>query len=203
MQKSNAEIVKDVRLCMDESAENVSELIGSTDNEELDKIIESKLAEAYRWVNVSADDLLLEPENKTESVITDNKGVARLNVPYTILRVLGIKLPSWSRYVSTYIRATDKAYAELSNPITTGTKDNPKVAILNNGDGYGYTFELYGGSGTETATYLYIDDWKDDNNDISDKVYDAMVTYCAGLTFKTFKDAHGDVLMNQAIANIK
>lgn len=202
MQKSNAEIVKDVRVCMDESGTDESVWLSSTDNETLDEVIKSKLAEAYRWVNVYADEYLLDPNVSTKNISVSN-GKATLDVPYTTLRVLGIKVPSWGRYVSEYIRATDKAYAELQNPITTGTKDNPRVAVVNGGGG-NYTYELYGVSSADTKATVYaIDGWDDDNNNISDKVYDAMVMYCAGLVFKTFKDAHGDVLMNQAMTMIK
>jgi hypothetical protein len=201
MQKRNAEIVEDVRKCMDESDTNSSAMLGSTDNEVLNDIIESKLAEAYRWVNMYADEYLLDPV-VSENGITRKGDKATLEMPYTTLRVLGIKLPSWGRYVSEFVRATDRAYAELQNPITTGTKDNPRVAVVNVGKNYMY--ELYGASDTDIkATVYHIKGWIEDDNNISDKVYDAMVTYCAGLVFKTFKDAHGDVLINQAMTMIK
>lgn len=199
--KSINTIVEDVLLCMDEADLNSAELIDGDDAEEVKEIIQSKLADAYRWANLVADEMLLEPEERVATLT----GKA-FTVPYSTLRVLGVKADDWNRYVSTFIRATDKAYAELSNPITTGTKDNPKVAVVNKGGTNGYSYELYSTDASK-ATYTFISDWNDtldgtQNVNVSSRVYNAMVAYAAGLTFKAFKDAHGDALINQATTMI-
>lgn len=210
------EIVQDVRMCMDEAAENEAEFLLSTDQEEMDALIRSKLVDAYRSIHMVANPLLLTPVIEEIAVKGDERGVVRVDIPDTYARILGVALDGWSRYVSEFVGHMDASYAELKNPITTGTKDNPRAALLAKQDCK--VLELYStdkGADT-TCTLETIPDWGDNTEvveateeeskkvlyKISRKVYRAFVYYAAGLVFQTYKDAHGDALMQLGLAMV-
>lgn len=210
------EIVQDVRMCMDEAAENEAEFLLSTDQEEMDALIRSKLVDAYRSIHMAANPLLLTPVIEEKEVTSDARGVVRVDIPNTYARILGVALDGWSRYVSEFVGHMDASYAELKNPITTGTKDNPRAALLAKQDckvlelystdketpttctletipDWGYNTEVVEATEGESEKVLY---------KISRKVYRAFVHYAAGLVFQTYKDAHGDALMQLGLAMV-
>lgn len=210
------EIVQDVRMCMDEAAENEAEFLLSTDQEEMDALIRSKLVDAYRSIHMAANPLLLTPVIEEKEVTSDARGVVRVDIPNTYARILGVALDGWSRYVSEFVGHMDASYAELKNPITTGTKDNPRAALLAKQDCK--VLELYSTDkeAKTTCTLETIPDWGDNTEvveategepkkvlyKISRKVYRAFVHYAAGLVFQTYKDAHGDNLMQLGLAMV-
>lgn len=206
LSKSKSDIVKDVRICMDEENTNASDLLNGTDSKEMDNLIESKLPEAYRAVHMAAAEHLLEPTVE-EKNITAIDGVSSVDIPrQDALRLLSVRVDGWSRGVSDFVKESDRAYAELHNPITTGQPYNPKVAIVDK-DASNYTLELYGVKDAVSKVRIAsVGDYQpttDNKVSIATKVYRAMVYYAAGLTYQSYKDAHGDVLINQAMQMIK
>lgn len=216
------EIVRDVRLCMDEAADNEAEFLLSADQEEMDNLIKSKIADAYRSVHLIANPSLLTTTIEHKEVESDEKGVVRVDVPKTYARIVGVTLDGWSRYVSEFVSNMDKAYAELKNPITTGSKDNPKAALVEK-DLERQTLELYSIEKDKSSTCVLsiIPDWgyniyeeetpggeeptegaESALYNISRKVYRAVVYYTAGLVFQTYKDAQGDTLMQLGLAMV-
>ena len=74
------ELIKEVRIALDENASQTEYIKTNADNLELDDIIKAKLPEAARDVTETADVELLEPETmKTELTRTDGGG--KLSVP--------------------------------------------------------------------------------------------------------------------------
>ena len=202
--KPESDIVTDVRICMDEENTNASDLLNGTDSKEMNNLIKSKLPEAYRAVNMAAAEHLLEPTVE-EKNITATGGVPSVEIPrQSALRLLSVRVDGWSRGVSDFVKESDRAYAELHNPITTGQPYNPKVAIVDK-DASNYRLELYGvKDAVSTVRITSVGDYPTTGSvSIATKVYRAMVYYAAGLTYQAYKDAHGDVLMNQAMQMIK
>lgn len=197
-------IVEDVKVCFDEMGVNDADLLAGTDNMEMATIIESKIGDALRFVNLHADVGYLEP-----TVITANgttlpvaNGVADYVLPEDFLRMVYAKLDDWLFAVTEPIYYTDKEYATLKNPITTGYPDNPKVAIT--ADKH---LELYTTKSTAAVlTFGYIGETEQISEGenkgkwpIPGKLYRAVIYYIAGLTLLTYKDAHADALLNMAI----
>ena len=198
--KSVDNIVTDVKVCFDEIGLNDSEFLTDTDNTEMNAIIESKIIDALRFVNLHADAGYLEPTVIDANVTAEN-GVVDYPLPEDFLRMLYAKLSDWLHVVTVPIFYTEKEYATLKNPITTGYPDNPKVAITANKH-----LELYTTKSSDAKlTFGYIGEAKPNNNNewpIPEKVYRGVVYYIAGLTLLTYKDAHADALMNQAMMMI-
>lgn len=211
IEKDVSTIVGDVQTCIDEIAANDAEWLLGQDAEEMDGIIKSKIYDAMRFVFLNADIGLLDLTWKEgNATATDN--VVKVALSDDVLRICYAKLDGWVRSLSEPIIYTDKEYATLLNPITTGHPDNPKMAV--NESATGKQLELYGvetsgnvryelgympepaeadGTGNNVGKKVY---------NIPEKVYRGVVYYTAGLTLLTYKDAHADALMNQAIVMI-
>lgn len=201
--KSVDTIVSDVRICLDEIGMNEAELIGGTDSGDMDDIIKSKIPDAIRYVYLNADLALISPSMNIGEVNSDHNGMVAIEIPNTFLRLVYAKLEDWAFSATEAIMHTDKRYATLKNPITTGYPDNPKAAIYEYG-GVARRLELYSSTikdGKVKCTYGYIDtpSASGGNYNIDDKVYRAVVYHAAGLTLLTFKDAHADAMFNMAL----
>lgn len=206
MEYSVDTIVSDVQTCIDEIAKNDAEWLLGQDAEEMDGIIKSKIYDAVRFVFLHADLGLLELTWNTEKTIKVDEGsnVAIVKLLDNVLRIVYARLKGWIRALSEPIIYTDKEYATLLNPITTGHPDNPKMAI--NETSEGKQLEMYGVETSGKVEYElgYMPDPKEEGGkyNIPEKVYRGVVYYTAGLTLLTYKDAHADALMNQAISLI-
>lgn len=197
MQYGVDSIIADVKVCFDEIGLNDAEFVSGTDNADMDTIIESKIADALRFVNLHADVGYLEPTVVSADVTAEN-GVVDYELPKGFLRMLYAKLSDWLFAVTEPIFYTEKEYATLKNPITTGYPDNPKVAITADKHLELYTTK----SSNPNLTLGYIGETVQEANKkwpIPNKLYRGVVYYIAGLTLLTYKDAHADALMNQAI----
>ena len=123
--------------------------------------------------------------------------------PYLRWVAMTLALLSFSiaAYLYGKIYYTEKEYATLKNPITTGYPDNPTVAIT--ADKH---LELYTTKRSDVKlSFGYIGEAKpNDNNEwpIPDKLHRAVIYYIAGLTLLTYKDAHADSLINIALQMI-
>lgn len=214
MEYSVDTIVSDVQTCIDEIAKNDAEWLLGQDAEEMDGIIKSKICDAVRFVFLHADIGLLELTWNTEKTINVQEGsnVAIVKLPDNVLRIVYARLKGWIRALSEPIIYTDKEYATLLNPITTGHPDNPKMAV--NETATGKQLEMYGVETSGDVEYElgYMPDPAEANGtgnnvgkkvyNIPEKVYRGVVYHTAGLTLLTYKDAHADALMNQAIEMI-
>ena len=211
MEYSVDTIVSDVQTCIDEMAgENMEWLLGQ-DAEEMDGIIKSKIYDALRFVFLRADLGLLEL-TWMNGTVNATGNMVNVSLGDDVLRICYAKLDGWSHALSEPIIYTDKEYATLLNPITTGHPDNPKMAV--NVTNSGKRLELYGveragsvgyelgympepaeadGTGNNVGKKVY---------NIPEKVYRGVVYHTAGLTLLTYKDVHADALMNQAIEMI-
>lgn len=200
MQYKSVDIVADVKVCFDEIGLNDAEFLKGTDNAEMDTIITSKIGDALRFVGLHADVGYLEPTVIDKSVTAEN-GVVDYKLPDDFLRMIYARLSDWMFAVTEPIFYTEKEYATLKNPITTGYPDNPKVAIT--ADKH---LELYTTKSSDVKlSFGYIGEAKPNNNNewpIPEKVYRGVVYYTAGLTLLTYKDQHADSLINIALQMI-
>lgn len=211
MEYSVDTIVSDVQTCIDEIAKNDAEWLLGQDAEEMDGIIKSKIYDAVRFVFLHADLGLLELM-WTNGTANATENVAKVPLDNSVLRICYAKLNGWIRALSEPIIYTDKEYATLLNPITTGHPDNPKMAV--NETATGKQLEMYGVDASENVKYElgYMPEPAETEGtetnkgkkvyNIPEKVYRGVVYYTAGLTLLTYKDAHADALMNQAIEMI-
>jgi hypothetical protein len=211
MNKLVADIIKDVKICIDEIALNDAEFVGEQDNSEMDIIIRSKIIDALRYVEGNADWSMLEPDAELTSPATgiyiDANLVGHVSLPDEYMRLCYAKIDSWNRYLgdTDIIEWNDKEYATLSDEYATGTWERPKIAFVFSGLKRG--FELYKArKSSDIISVGYISEpavtQDGDGNDevsISSKLYNALIYYISGLTLLTYKDGHADSMFNQAL----
>lgn len=161
MNANVADIVKDVRIAMDEIGVNDAEFISGADDTEMDTIIKSKIVEAVRYVHGNADFSFLSPEKTyrndpseessaqakeeggdegeegttsedTVDMKIDNNFVGSIVLPDKFFRLVYAKCGSWPVFLQTPIYWNDPEYATLSDEYATGTYERPKIAEIYN-----------------------------------------------------------------------
>lgn len=207
MNKSVDDIIKDVRICIDEIALNDSEFVGMQDNSEMETIIRSKIIDAMRYVHGNADWSLLEPDVKlsmeTEGVSVADK-IGKVKLPDNFMRLCYARFSSWPLFLHEPIYWNDKEYATLSNPYATGTWERPKIAMtIHNGK----TLELYKAKddtdvievGILTEPAITTTEELGEQIFVSEKLERALIYYIAGLTLLTYNEQRADNFFNMAM----
>ncbi len=201
------DIIEKVKICIDEIGLNDAEFVGTQDNQEMDTIIRSKIAEAVRFIKGNADWDYIEPDTViTSGTISGKVGdnqVVSVTLPSNYLRLCYARLSSWPLYLSDPIYWNDKEYATLCDQYATGTWERPKLALVMKP---GKVLELYSAKGASDKIEVGIltdlssnDLTTEDNISIPVKLEPALIYYIAGLTLLTYRDSHADNMFNQAL----
>lgn len=202
------ELVRKVRVCIDEIALNDAEFLGVQDNVEMETIIREKLLEAVRYIHEKAGPELLEPDTvlspaNGQQMAIDSRLVGRMELPDELLRVCYARFNSWPLHVTDYILWGEPEYAMLQDPYTTGTWERPKVALLRTPK---WKIELYSARdeqdewqvGLVTMPQMRQQDGKDVVN-VSERLMPALIYYLSGLTLLTYNEQRADDMFNMAL----
>jgi hypothetical protein len=191
-----AKIVELVRTKLDEIELNESEMQDlDQDNENLDKVIKSCISEAYKMVSMLADVSMIEGKDASNASLSiDDQLVGRISVPDDFIRLVSVRLSSWSSAKSSAISEDSPEYRMQSNRWVCGTPNRP-VAALANGKS-GRVLELYKASSANDTlkSFTYVPSVADDAEsvDISDQLAGAFIYFIAGLTLVTFREDAAD-----------
>lgn len=142
------EIIKQVRLCIDEESNNTSSISDEKDDEYMDNIIKSKIPDALHWIAITAaSSSILSSSYKTEkntelqtaSTTTTMKveqfedypeiGLITMPENMTVFNVNRVRAKGWHKAVIP-IEDTDDAEAEMFDETAKGTVENPMAAIM-------------------------------------------------------------------------
>ena len=152
------DIIRSVRLCIDEEAANSSSL-AATDNDTvlMNHIIEDKMADALRWVCLYAPaellggsdeikdgaavstgiliDAVLRPgvtvEDKGVRLIDADDGCTTLQMPDNFIKLARVRAQGWHKAVKTPISEDSDEYLQLYDTAgATATPDRPVAAII-------------------------------------------------------------------------
>lgn len=147
------ELVRDVRISLDENAAESVYLSGNSDNLELDEIIRLKLPEAAREVTETCEVGLLEPVVMGTTVTADDGGGV-LTIPDDFLRLVFLKMKGWNRGVSVVAGEGSDTDLIQRNRYTRGTATKPVCVYGHDANG-GRVIEYFGkGSVVEKALYM-------------------------------------------------
>lgn len=207
MKKTVLDIIREVRICMDEIGVNDAEFMSERDSTSLDTIIVSKIIDALRFVHGNADVEMLTPDativtSETNGLLQEDKSM-HVTLPSNFMRLCYARISSWVMPLCEYVLWTDKEYALLHDKYSTGTWERPKMAMASKVSGR--VLELYSvKEDTDTCEVGFISEPEiiDDGNEgyvtISDKLGVAFIYYVTGLVLLTLKDEHADSMFNQA-----
>ena len=197
------DIVKDVRVVIDEIAQNDSGFLSSQDETELDTIIKGRLCEAVDFVHSSAAlDLM-----GGDVAERENCSVSGLSVNNMLRFVIGF-CNGWSKSVNEVLLDGTEEYAMATDEYVGASNQRPAALVDFNGagktlylipnDGSGYVVYIKKCSvktNTTTETpYDYVE--------IDSLMKDSVVNYLAGLTLMTLNDGRGENLIKLATSRI-
>ena len=185
------QIVDEVRIKYDEISSNESDMIGTTDDSDMDTIIKSCISEAYRFVTVNADLSMLEGKQLEEADLSiDDDLVGHIRLPEDFLRGITFRLSSWNSSASDIITEDTPEYRMQSDPYACGTWQHPVAALVHTASGR--ELELYKARTKEDTlkSFVYIPNWKksEESINIPNQLTEAFIYYVAALTATTFRE---------------
>lgn len=186
------DIVDKVRVKYDEIGLNESEMLAvEEDNVNLDTVIKSCIAGAYRFVVFSADLSMLEGKQLTGAGLTiDSQLVGHVKLPDDFLRGVTARLSSWDSSFRDIISEDSPEYRMQADPYACGTYQEPVVALVHTTSGRELEFYKAKSASDTLRSLVYMPVWDDEGEsvDIPDQVAEAFIYYVAGLTATTFRE---------------
>ena len=206
------ELVKEVRVTLDENQVESEYLQSSTENMELNEIIRSKMPDAVRGIVemcpvslLNADALTLADDDRTEN----EDGIGFVVLPNDFLRLVSFKLASWNRSVTSVADEESPTGLMQRNAFTRGTPMKPVCVLSHKADGRRVLEYFTASGGNDTVERaLYVPNpsivTEDGNEKISipHLLRASIVNYCAGLACLSRGDAEqGDLFIKIATSN--
>lgn len=194
------DILKDVRVSLDENQTENEYLGTNTDNMELDEIIRDKVIDAVRVVLSTAPVWMTEPSEMVTqaSWITKNEdGTGQIKLPEDFLRFVSLKMKGWSGAVTNIADEGSPIAIRQRNKYVRGTPDKPVCVLSKSNDGNA-CIEFYSvspNSAAEVERGLYVklpviiqNESAQECVEIPDLLYHSVIYYLAGLTCLTRKE---------------
>lgn len=205
---SETDIVSLVRRTLNEAQINESEFYSGADETEIDNLVKSRLLEALRFVNSTADPSLLEADKVVTSTTTTRPvgdfvcGVVSVS---GFLRIRSIRVDGWKKALTEAVYDDDASYQMQSDPYACGTPDRPVAYACEDLDGT-KTIELYSLPSADSrlrVEYMTVPDKVSDADggvDVSDRVKEAYIYYLSFLVLTVLNDQHADDFLNLSMA---
>lgn len=186
------DIIKDIRICLDQNMKSESLLeIGDIDTLALDEIIKSKILEAVQRVHMEAPNYLLESgHNFGDAVYWGDLESGWVLLPEDFMRLVVFEMDDWETAVYQAISTDDPEYEKQHSRFKAlrGTSQRPVCAIAIRPEGRVLEFYSCKSKEAQVSRAVYIPYPKIDANqgvDISERCYTAVVYTAAGLTLMT------------------
>lgn len=218
MQVSEATIIRDVRVAMDEntSVAPFTDSDGNTfdpDTLEMEEIIKSKIADGVNAVRSVAPLSKLEParmasgESRPIKWIDEEKMIGEVPLPDDYLRMVLFKMSDWTHAVTTTIAVDSALYHQMSSRWkgVRGNPSRPNIAIATDTSTGKNVIQFFSCDSTEaTAELAYIKrcdkpnepDEPNTTYEIEQGIYRAVVLKTAALVAATYGNADMMNLMN-------
>ena len=205
-------IVKAVKVLLDENDVNLNVLVEDQDQIELDDVIKGMITPAVRYVHMNAPLFMLDGTAITTTPTTFSNGTGYINMPSDFMRPLILQMTTWAKPVTVFLDDTDPACTMQTSQYAgvRGNKYKP-VCILTNGnnaEGSGLKrIDFYSVGAGETAVISrgrYIPYPQiggavgHETINICPNAYEAILYMTAGLTAQTIKDANANALISTA-----
>lgn len=134
------DIIKQVRLCIDEESNNTSAITDEKDDLYMDNIIKSKINDALHWIAITAASSSVFAESKktsdTSSKIsvkdydaTKNIGIITMDENTEIIAISRVRGKEWFKAVIPVEDTDNEAYM-MFDESAMGTADRPQAAIM-------------------------------------------------------------------------
>ena len=186
-----SQVVEAVRTKYDEIKPNESDIIGDTDDSDMDILIRSCINDAYRFVINAADLSMLEGKQLSDAVLTiDDDMIAHVSLPDDFLRGISLRLSSWQSAASDIITEDTPEYRMQSDPYACGTWQHPVAALVHTSTGREVELYKAKSSNDSLRSFIYAPRWDSSSEsiEIPDQLSEAFIYYVAGLTATTLRE---------------
>lgn len=197
------DIVKDVKIILDENDVTTNILSEDQDQIQLDAIIASKIPMAVRDIHMSAPLHMLDGLPLTNAPFTNQDGTGYIILPNDFMRLAILQMTDWITPVTTVIIDTDAEYIKQKSKYAgiRGNRFKPVCALTSSNENK--ILEFYSVKQGEQAkikkfTYIPYPQESEGVILVCDKVYDAITYMTAGLTATTIKESNSEALINIA-----
>lgn len=174
-------IIEAVRFCIDEEAQNGSNLAYANDKTRMDGIIKDKIGDALRWVCINAPVELLSGTDTHDGgtpvdtgIIVDktgtftasgteykyiamtgrSNGYGRIKTGEDYIKLARVRINGWHRAIINPFAEDSEEYLQLFDEYgATGTTDRPQAALINKKL---KEVELWPVSANDTVEYSYV-----------------------------------------------
>lgn len=200
-----ADLVREVRIAIDKnnSSAPLAALIDDVDTLSIDKLIESKIEDAARAVTVNAPRQLLDSGKGFSTAVAWSSSKTKhwgfTSLPEDFLRLVTFQMSDWSYPVVEAITETDPTYKQQNSRFAGigGNPQRPVVAIVQHP--IGLILEFYSCTSNDVAIkiarYIPIPRIESEHIGISEKLFDAVVYYCAYLVLTSLSEVEQAKLM--------
>ncbi|MCU6767833.1 hypothetical protein OCV73_02525 [Barnesiella propionica] len=186
------DIKKSIRIAIDQNNSSTQLIVtDDIDTLTLDEIIENKIEDAVRIVEMSAPIYMLNSGNNFADAIYWEDGYWGWTIlPDDFMRLIVFKMNDWTRAVYSAIPENNPQYELQSSRWQglRGTPQKPVCAIVVRAEGK--VLEFYSckteNANVKQAVYLPIPKLKDGGIEICERCYRAIVYYAAGLVQQEF-----------------
>lgn len=199
------DILREVRIALDENITHNELFAADASTLSLDDIIRQKITHGVRMVIEAAPcDMLGNGTDFSGSEVLWDSGCCgigsgRIRLADDFLRLLVFRMSDWRVAVTEAVSESDPAYLMQTSkyPGIRGNTFRP-VCVLTR-DGTGRVLEFYSCSGghtvgVESARYIGLPSVTDNNIDIPERLYIPCIYQIAGLAALTYKDKHAQAL---------
>lgn len=210
-------IVKAVKVLLDENDVNLNVLMDDQEQIQLDHIIKGMITPAVRYVHMNAPSSMLDGVAISTTPTKLSNGTGYINMDANFMRPLILQMTGWAKPVTVFMDDTDPAYALQTSQYAgiRGSKYKPVCVVTNGNNEGGSTLkriEFYSIGADDLATIArgrYIPFPEINGVDaaatisICPNAYEAILYMTAGLTAQTIKDSNAQALINTAKDLIK
>lgn len=191
-------IVKDVRVCMDENMADTALIADGDENTLLlDEIIKSKILEAVERVHTEAPFYMLDNAHHFDTNAAINWKTlesGEILLPDDFMRLVVFQMSDWERPVYTVLTPDDPEYAKCSSRYKAlrGTVQRPVCALAMRNDGKVLEFYSCNSTNATITRAVYVPYPEIDaygGVDIAERCYTAVVNTIAGLTLVSCGEA--------------
>lgn len=184
-----SELVKSVKVLLDRNQDSNSLIENDSDTLTQSQLIESKLLDAAKLIELNAPGYLLDGVSLTSQNIEFSDGVASFVLPETLLRILNVRMSDWETN-GKIIQESDAEYQWQGNKCVRGTPEKPIAAIVHAESGL--SVELYScndeSATLEKFTFVEIPYISNGKINISEKLKEAIVYMTGALVCVSLGD---------------
>lgn len=204
-----SDIIKEVRIALDENEASVPLIADDSNTLSLDEIIGQKLLHAIRTVSESAPYTMLQdaPSLPVANLRMNDDGSGQLPLPDDFLRLVIFRMNDWSRAVTDPIDETDAEYTMQRSKYTgvRGNAQRPVCALVSKNTGQVLEFFSCDDktASVDIAKYIKIPTIVELSTgeravEICQRVYTPVIYYTAGLSAAALKAENADALFKIA-----